>query len=30
MVKRSCTEAAPENLKNAILQRIHTIRPVDA
>jgi anti-sigma factor (TIGR02949 family) len=30
MVKRSCTEAAPENLKNAILDRIHNIRPVDA
>ena len=30
VVKRSCTEAAPENLKNAILQRIHAIRPVDA
>ncbi|MFC9352243.1 mycothiol system anti-sigma-R factor [Arthrobacter sp. NPDC057013] len=30
VVKRSCTEAAPENLKNAILERIHTIRPVDA
>jgi anti-sigma factor (TIGR02949 family) len=30
MVKRSCTELAPENLKNAILDRIHGIRPVDA
>lgn len=30
MVKRSCTESAPENLKNAILDRIHGIRPVDA
>lgn len=30
LVKRSCTEAAPENLKNAILDRIHSIRPVGA
>jgi len=30
MVKRSCTESAPENLKNSILDRIHSIKPVDA
>ncbi|MBT2513919.1 mycothiol system anti-sigma-R factor [Arthrobacter sp. ISL-30] len=30
MVKRSCTEAAPENLKNSILDRIHSIKPVEA
>jgi anti-sigma factor (TIGR02949 family) len=30
VVRRSCTEAAPENLKNAILDRIHAIRPVEA
>ena len=30
MVKRSCTEAAPENLKNSILDRIHSISPVEA
>jgi len=30
MVKRSCTESAPENLKNSILDRIHAIKPVDA
>ena len=30
VVKRSCTEAAPENLKSAILDRIHSIRPVEA
>ncbi|WP_347107842.1 mycothiol system anti-sigma-R factor [Paenarthrobacter sp. S56] len=30
MVKRSCTESAPENLKNSILNRIHAIKPVDA
>ncbi|SDW34703.1 mycothiol system anti-sigma-R factor [Arthrobacter sp. yr096] len=30
MVKRSCTESAPENLKNSILDRIHAIKPVEA
>ena len=30
MVKRSCTEAAPENLKTSILDRIHSIKPVEA
>ena len=30
LVKRSCTEAAPANLKNAILDRIHAIKTVDA
>ena len=30
MVKRSCTEAAPDNLKNAILDRIDSIRTVEA
>ncbi|AFR29685.1 putative anti-sigma factor [Arthrobacter sp. Rue61a] len=30
MVKRSCTESAPENLKNSILDRIHSIKAVDA
>ncbi|MDJ0321535.1 mycothiol system anti-sigma-R factor [Pseudarthrobacter sp. PS3-L1] len=30
MVKRSCTEAAPAGLKNAILDRIHAGRPVEA
>jgi hypothetical protein len=30
MVKRSCKESAPDNLKNAILDRIHGIRPVEA
>ncbi|GAP56206.1 hypothetical protein AHiyo6_27710 [Arthrobacter sp. Hiyo6] len=30
VVKRSCSEAAPENLKNAILDRIHNINPADA
>lgn len=30
MVKRSCTEAAPENLKVSILDRIHSIKSVDA
>jgi len=30
MVKRSCTEAAPENLKNSILDRIHSMRTVEA
>jgi hypothetical protein len=29
-VKRSCTEAAPENLKNSILDRIHNSNPVEA
>jgi len=29
VVKRSCTEAAPENLKNSILDRIHAMKPVD-
>ena len=26
MVKRSCTEAAPEQLKQSILERIHAVR----
>jgi len=30
MVKRSCTEAAPDNLKASILDRIHSIKSVDA
>ena len=30
LVKRSCTAAAPENLKNSILERIHSIKSVDA
>ncbi|WP_184737058.1 mycothiol system anti-sigma-R factor [Arthrobacter sp. AZCC_0090] len=29
VVKRSCTEAAPENLKNSILDRIHSMKSVD-
>jgi len=29
VVKRSCTEAAPENLKNSILDRIHAMKSVD-
>ena len=30
LVKRSCTEAAPANLTNASLDRIHAIKTVDA
>jgi anti-sigma factor (TIGR02949 family) len=30
VVKRSCTEAAPENLKNSILDKIHAMNSVDA
>ncbi|MCU1574168.1 MAG: putative anti-sigma factor [Micrococcaceae bacterium] len=30
VVKRSCKEAAPENLKASILERIHGISTVDA
>ncbi|MCA4132217.1 mycothiol system anti-sigma-R factor [Arthrobacter sp. M4] len=30
MVKRSCVEAAPENLKTSILDKIHSINAVEA
>ncbi len=30
IVKRSCIEAAPENLKNNILDKIHSMRTVEA
>lgn len=30
VVKRSCTEVAPENLKASILERIHAAKAVDA
>ncbi|MBW4094735.1 MAG: mycothiol system anti-sigma-R factor [Acidobacteria bacterium] len=30
VVKRSCSEVAPENLKSSILSRIHQLKPADA
>lgn len=30
VVKRSCTEAAPENLKASILERIHAVNSVNS